>query len=70
MPKTKTKTKAGAMKKPWYEVRGIKFQKFADAAARAVDLSLQSEGDDENILEHGTTGNYYIDVRAAASRAE
>jgi hypothetical protein len=60
MPKTKNKNT--------YVVDGKRYDAFEKAAARAVDLSLQTESQEVTIVEHGQTGTYNIVVRAEAEQ--
>jgi len=55
-------------KKNTYEVEGQTYKSFATAIARAADLSLERDGDDVNVVEHGQTGNYVITIRAQAEQ--
>lgn len=48
-----------------YVVDRKRYKKFSDAAARAVDLSLERD-EGVVIVEHGQTGTYAITVRAQA----
>lgn len=52
-----------------YEVEGKKTKSFDLAAGRAVDIALQ-RGESITIIEHGQTGDYYINVSASAERAD
>jgi hypothetical protein len=60
MPKTRKNT---------YAVNGRKYATFEKAAARAVDLSLQTESQEVTIVEYGQTGTYNIVVKAEAEEA-
>ena len=52
-------------KKSRYEVAGDTFTDFKEAAARAVDLSVQT-AEPATIVERGWAGTFYITVSATA----
>jgi hypothetical protein len=55
--------------KRYYTIDRKRYETFAKATEYAVGMAIES-GEDVTITEHGTTGTYYITVRAQAEEAE